>query len=233
MAREADPLADRMQAAARELEHPLDPQATMEVAVRLAVDNVGTATAAGITLTSRKGHLRTEAHVGDMVEHADRLQYDLGEGPCREAIWVQPLVTSADLARDPRWPTWGPRVVAETERSVLSLRLFVQNDTVGSLNLYSRTAEGFDQDDVDVAVALATHTALAMAATREIESLNAALDTRTITGQAIGIVMERFRLSPDRALAVLVRLSSHNNLKLRDVATDLVTRGDLPQGPHS
>ena len=41
-------------------------------------------------------------------------------------------------------------------------------------------------------------------------------------GQAIGIVMERFGLTEDRAFAFLSRLSSHRNVKLRQVARELV-----------
>jgi AmiR/NasT family two-component response regulator len=40
--------------------------------------------------------------------------------------------------------------------------------------------------------------------------------------QAKGILMERYNISADRAFAVLVRVSQHNNRK-RDVAEELIS----------
>lgn len=47
------------------------------------------------------------------------------------------------------------------------------------------------------------------------------LTSRAI-GQAIGIVMERYRIGEDSAFAFLVRASTHGNVKLRDVAQEIV-----------
>jgi hypothetical protein len=60
------------------------------------------------------------------------------------------------------------------------------------------------------------------AALLEIEGLRQALETRTVIGQAIGILMHREALTADAAFAHLVELSSHANTKLRDVASDIV-----------
>lgn len=53
-----------------------------------------------------------------------------------------------------------------------------------------------------------------------------ALQSRKVIGQAIGILMERFGLDDGRAFAFLVRASSHGNIKLRDVAAELVDQGN-------
>ena len=49
-----------------------------------------------------------------------------------------------------------------------------------------------------------------------------------MTGQATGIIMERFRLSADEAFAALARLSQEQNVKLFDLATRLTQTGNLP-----
>jgi AmiR/NasT family two-component response regulator len=59
-------------------------------------------------------------------------------------------------------------------------------------------------------------------------TLHAALATREIIGQAQGILMERERISADQAFDVLRRASQHLNVKLRDVAQDLVDTGERP-----
>jgi AmiR/NasT family two-component response regulator len=65
---------------------------------------------------------------------------------------------------------------------------------------------------------------MALGRARRDEDLTAALLTRKVIGQAIGILMERFGLDEDRAFAYLVRVSSRSNVKLRDVAKEIVDR---------
>jgi AmiR/NasT family two-component response regulator len=64
--------------------------------------------------------------------------------------------------------------------------------------------------------------AAALGWSRQDQTLNAALHSRSLIGQAIGIVMERYRLDSNRAFGFLVRTSQTGNLKLRDVAAGIV-----------
>ena len=52
-----------------------------------------------------------------------------------------------------------------------------------------------------------------------------------IIGQAQGILMERERITADQAFDLLRRSSQHLNVKLRDVAQELVDTGAVPGGP--
>jgi AmiR/NasT family two-component response regulator len=53
-----------------------------------------------------------------------------------------------------------------------------------------------------------------------------------LVGQAQGILMERERITADRAFDVLRRVSQHMNIKLREVAETLVETGESPDiGP--
>ena len=131
------------------------------------------------------------------------------EGPCFDALEMHERVHSRDLATDTRWPRWGPHVAHEIGVvSVVSYRLFTTADSLGALNLYSRTSEAFDLDDIYNGEALAAHVAVALASSRQAEQLGVAITTRTVIGQAEGILMERFDISADQAFAVLRRVSS-------------------------
>jgi AmiR/NasT family two-component response regulator len=55
-----------------------------------------------------------------------------------------------------------------------------------------------------------------------------AIDSRHLIGQAQGILMERLKLSPEKAFAVLRRHSQQSNIKLHEVAATLVRTGQLP-----
>jgi GAF domain-containing protein len=218
-----------MAAAARELQDQHDPASTIKVAVALLVQNVEGCEAAGVSLVRSKGTIDAPAASDDVVEIGDRLQAELGEGPCLGAIWEEDMVYVTDLETDPRWPRWGPRLHQATGvRSLLSLRLFTVQNTLGALNLYSSKPDGFGEQDKAEASALAAHIAIAVAAAQRIEQLETALDSRTVVAQACGLLMERYDIDAVRAFALLGRLSSTSNVKLRDLAARLVLTRQLP-----
>jgi transcriptional regulator with GAF, ATPase, and Fis domain len=220
-------LAERMMAAARGLQDETDPQATMQFAVHIAADEVAGCDAAAISLLKRGRLVETPASTSELALAGDSLQYALGEGPCLQAVWEDRVVHSADLASEPRWPAWSRRMVRDHGvHGVLCFQLFTYADTVGALNLYSRTAHSFDTRARDEGLALAAHIAIAVAAAQRIEQLDQALVTRTVIGQATGILMERYGISAERAFGLLARVSSQSNVKVRELATELVeTRG--------
>ena len=221
-------LAERMAEAARELQDEGSTQSTMEVAVRLAVDNVRGCDAAAFSLVRRGGGLETPASTSEAALAGDLLQYELGEGPCIDASWEDRLVQSGDLSGDPRWPVWGPRVAREHGfHSILCLQLFTRADTLGALNLYSRTPNAFEREDLDDGTALAAHVAIAISASQNRADLTLALDSRTVIGQATGVLMERYGIDAAKAFALLSRVSSESNTKVRDLARELVETGQI------
>jgi len=200
----------------------------METAVHLAVANIPGCEAAGLSLIRRGGGIETPAATDPIVLAADALQYSLGEGPCLRAAWLERVVHSPDLRADGRWPLWGPRVADDPGvQSVLCLQLFLQDDSLGALNLYSTRRNAFDENDVDEGTALAAHIAIAVSSAETQQHLTRALDARTVIGQGVGIVMERYGIDAASAFRVLVRTSSHANVKLRLIAQELVETGNL------
>ena len=111
---------------------------------------------------------------------------------------------------------------------MLSVRMYTDDETMGTLNAYSLKPDAFDVDDQAVAHILARHAAVALGNARKIENLWLAVDARKRIGQAQGILMERFDLTADQAFAVLLRYSQDNNVKLRVVADRLVETRELP-----
>lgn len=223
-----DALSRDIAAAARELQQEIGSQHTMERAAQLAVKMVDGCDHAGITLI-RQGNIESPAVSHDVVLRVDQLQYQYRQGPCVDAIFEEEMVHSRDLATDGRWPEWGPRTASETGiHSMMCFRLFTTEDTIGALNLYADTSGAFDGDDLEHGLALAAHTALAVVASQQIESLQAGMDSRTTIGQASGVLMERYDLEADVAFAILKRISQDSNRKLRDVALEVVITRKLP-----
>ena len=200
-------------------------------AVALTVELIEGCDACGVTLVRPGKSMDSPAYTHDAALHGDRLQYELQEGPCMDAVWEHDIVISSDLEQDRRWPQWGPRVVSELGvRSMMCVQLFTDSKpTLGSLNLYSWNPHAFTMDgDRNEGLALGAHVAVALVAAQEIEGLTTALSNRTTIGQAEGILMERFGISPERAFQVLRRVSSHSNTKLHAVAAELVDTRKLP-----
>jgi GAF domain-containing protein len=159
----------------------------------------------------------------------DRLQYELNEGPCLDSIAHSETIQSPDLLTESRWPTWGPRVVKDLGvRSMLCFQLFTTARSLGALNLYSEHAQAFGEQDVVVGLNLAAHIAVALAASREIDTRDLAIVHRTVIGQAEGILMERYDLTPDKAFSVLKRVSQDTQTKLVDIAFELVRTRRIP-----
>jgi AmiR/NasT family two-component response regulator len=64
------------------------------------------------------------------------------------------------------------------------------------------------------------------AATARAEDLERALVSNRRIGMAIGVLMERHRLTEERAFDRLRDLSQRSNVKLRDVAEQVICTGD-------
>jgi hypothetical protein len=89
-------------------------------------------------------------------------------------------------------------------------------------HLYSTACDEVDVCSAETAQLFATHAAIILGHAQHEDQLNQALQTRKVIGQALGIVMERYRIDADRAFQFLARASSSSNIKLRDVAEEIV-----------
>jgi transcriptional regulator with GAF, ATPase, and Fis domain len=211
-------------------------EGTLRQICKVAVDLVPGCEAAGTSIVrghKREPRIETVASVGDVPPRVDALQYRTGEGPCLDAIREHEVFETGELSAEDRWPRFARRAAKETGvRSMLSIRLYVQEDTYGALNLYSRQVDAFGEEARAIAGVLAAHGAVAFAGAREhqeLETMRRGLESREVIGQAMGILMNRRHVSADEAFDVLVRVSQHLNRKLRDIAQDVATSGTDPE----
>lgn len=221
-----DDLWERFSDLARDMSESAGLSDTLHVAVEGATALVPNADSAGISMVHVRRRIETPAATDDACRRGDELQYELGEGPCLQSIHQQETVRSNDLRTDDRWPVWSLRVADELGfRSMLCLQLFVTHDTLGALNLYSKHVDAFDADDETTALALAAQVAVALSTAKEFESLESAVASRTVIGQAQGMLMQRYKMTPHQSFAVLARESQASNRRLRNIAEDIVRNG--------
>ena len=176
----------------------------------------------------------TRACTDPIVVEIDGLQLRAGEGPCLDAIAHKLTFYADELGTDPRWPSFGPEAAAMGIRTLLALPM-ATDGTLGALNLYARYPQAFGVIDRARGLLLASMAGFACSITRahedeerRAENLHAALVTRELIGQAQGILIERERISADQAFHVLRQASQHLNVKLREVAQDLIETGERP-----
>jgi GAF domain-containing protein len=141
-------------------------------------------------------------------------------------------VHAPDLVREDRFGSYPAQMVAQTPiRSVLSFGLRLRADVLGVMSLYSSRPRAFDEGAVARAALLADHAALAVEAAVHAEladQLKSALSTSRTIGAAIGVLVERHRVTPEKAFDMLRRTSQNTNRRLADLADQLVQTGDLP-----
>lgn len=195
-----------------------------------------------ITVRGQDGSLCTPAETAHEATELDQQQYRHEEGPCLDAADPSgpAYVLSPDLAREDAWPAFTAAAVAHGYSSILSTALLTTREPAwytGALNIYSRRVNGLGTDARDLAFLLATHASLALATARAQQSLDEcgrkalqlreALETRTVIGQATGILMARRDLTAAEAFEVLNRTSQKHNVKLARLARLLADRPEI------
>ena len=173
--------------------------------------------------------LRTLASSDRLANEADALQYALGEGPAVEVVDPGGWLRVGDVDSDARWQGWAPRAAALGVRSLLAVALVEGEETLGALTAYGTDPGGFsDRDTVEHALAYAAHAATALACIRRAATLETAVSSRHVIGMAQGIAMERYGIDAQQSFELLRRLSSTTNVKLRDVAAQIVETRTIP-----
>lgn len=183
--------------------------------------------------------LLREKRAGTMVSSApqaqvlDELQTSYLDGPCLTAIRENSVCRVGDTRDDPRWPDYLPAAAERGVRSILGVAFEVGDEpgTGAALNIYSTQPHSFS-DEITSTIRREVHQAssalqLAVRLTRHQETeanLRAAMASRTPIDLAVGIIMGQNRCTQAEAVEILKRASNHRNIKMRDLAEDIVGR---------
>jgi GAF domain-containing protein len=194
----------------------------------LTVRTVEPAFTCGITL-AQQDRVFTVAAADELASQLDEQQYEIGDGPCLQALRSGEIVDVPDMRAESRWGKYPSIVMGHGILAMYSVPLIVDGKPVGVLNVYARTPTAFRAVDRQLMQLLAGQAAIAVtAALRHYDEvtlsdhLRAALSSRSVIDQAIGIVMAQQRGTPEQAFAALRTISQRRNIKLRIVAAELV-----------
>lgn len=192
------------------------------------------AAAVSVTLRAPDGEVYTPVQTDEVAADLDKVQYRTGRGPCVDAADPRgpAYAASHDLTTEKRWPEFSAAPAAAGYRGVHSTEVLPgagPDRPTGALNIYFHDNHTLHDIDRHTALLLASHAALAMAHARSTElakldeiGLRHAIDTRDVIGQAKGILMHRQRISEDAAFTLLRHTSQNINVKLVELARNLV-----------
>lgn len=203
-----------------------------------AFESIPGSIGAGATLIDAQGRPTSRASTSALVEEADHLQYELGEGPCF-AAWAQAATVRVDDATsETRWPKWTEANAQRGLLSCLSVPLLLPGgngtgpaEAIGALKVYSDRPNAFDAGSERLLELLATPAAVMLAniqAHESAEQLSAALKeslhSRSVIDMAKGVLMERLNLDERGALRALIDRSRQEGAPLFAVALSVLDR---------
>jgi GAF domain-containing protein len=191
------------------------------------------ADAAGLLLTDQRGSLQLVSASNEQAHLVELFQLQADQGPCLDAFRTGHQVCADDLATEDRWPRFTSRARENGFAAVHALPMRLRGEVVGALNLFHRQHHVMDEADLGVGQALADVATIAILTDRSsrqrellTEQLQAALTSRVIIEQAKGVLAERGRIGLDEAFARMRSYARGHQVRLADVARDVV-EGDI------
>lgn len=209
------------------------------VAASTLGDAAGVFIECGVTLRRRKRNA-TIAGSSGRAAMLDKLEQELGDGPCIASLEAMKPVVLSNVATDTRWPAY-QKVLAENGcRSVLGVPLALDETQAAALNFFAAEADVFSAGVIHRAEGFADlagralRLALRIADAQNLaDDLKAAMANRTAIDVACGVIMAQNRCTQDEAMALLTKASSHRNQKLRELAGEIIGRvSDGPVATH-
>ena len=182
---------------------------------------------------STVGHVigsETVSATDGVAARLDELQFDLGEGPCWEAVRGASFVAEPDFRGDGarRWPRFVAAAAAEDEiASMFALPLAVGDLRFGAVDLYSSRRLILDDGLIRQATAMAE--VIGRHVLRDALSnidANAAADTkpysRRVVHQASGVVLAQLALTAEDALLVIQAHAFATGESMVQISKDVV-----------
>jgi hypothetical protein len=174
----------------------------------------------------RDGRFETAASSDEIGARIDAMECEIGEGPCLDAIRDESIYHDADLTDGSPWQELTARVLAETPvRSMAGFRIRLAGESAGALNLFSDSPGGMTDRAIQQGIVLASFISVALLAAHErraARTLKDGLQSSRMIGQAMGLMMAFHKIDDQEAFAMLRCTSQDMNLKLAEVAKQIV-----------
>lgn len=223
------PLVTALAHAARRLAATRSLEDAGEEVVRAATSAVPGFGSAALVVSDGDGSHAVVAASDEAARALATFQLHLEQGPLALALERALTVQTADTRHDTRWPRLARALVVRATAPVaaqLCTPLVAGGRVIGALDLSARSAGMPAEPWVRAAELHATQAAMVLERLQVEAQLASAVDSRTVIGQAVGLLMERLQVGRDEAVELLKQHSSISNTRVRALADELVAEAD-------
>ena len=200
-----------------------------ELAKLAAFEVIGPSEGYCAILLSRNRRKTVVGHSSQTAKDLDETQAGFNEGPCLEAQLRHKVILSPDVREETRWPRYMTTLRTSDIRSVMAAPLSLGETATAAMNFYALDPNAFTDEDIDEAQQFASLASLAVSVAIRIadaadaaEDRQQAMESRTAIDIAVGMIMAQQGCSQEEAFDLLAEVSSVRNVKVRDLARDLV-----------
>jgi GAF domain-containing protein len=190
---------------------------------------IPSAAGAGVSLFDEHGAPVSAAATDALVEAADGLQYELGQGPCLSAWATGELQLVEDTTTGTRWAAWQAAAAEAGIRSVLSIPMTYRGHSRGAMKVYATTAGAFGDAEQQVLGLLAEAAATLLGVAQPVDapvrlsaSLKSAMHSREVIGLAVGVLMAREHLDPAAGRSLLLERARAQGRSVAQVAAEIL-----------
>ncbi|TFC85295.1 ANTAR domain-containing protein [Cryobacterium sinapicolor] len=162
----------------------------------------------------------------------DELQFDLGEGPCWDALTTRRPVLNSDIRHhgNSAWPVFSQTIDDTDVGGLFAFPMVVGSLDIGAVDLYSRrprTLTGLQIADATMLVGIAARQVLRRVLLTHTIKPDPDADegySRRVVHQATGMVLAQLDVGASDALLILQGYAFSHARTVREVAEDVVAR---------
>ncbi len=175
------------------------------------------------------GTLVLKASTGLAADAVGHARLRVGEGITGWAAKEGRPLAISDAASDPRF-----KLLPETRelrfKSLLAVPLISREQTIGAVNVQTRSSHVYGDDEVELLSTIADLTAGTIEKAllyEEIGGLREALETRKLVERAKGILMKRYSIDENEAFRRLHIQSRNARRSMREIAQAIILTADI------
>ena len=169
---------------------------------------------------------------GPDARHLDELQFDLGEGPCWDAVRLGEPVAEADLASSGlrRWPVFAAAATAEVSAaSIYAFPIAVGSLRFGAVDLFAKTRLTFSprqtRQATEMAGVIGRHLLRdAVDRGNDADSPAGSRSSRRVVHQATGMVLAQLEITAEEAMLVIQGHAFSVGEPVTAIASDILER---------
>lgn len=169
----------------------------------------------------------TVSATDERAERVDEIQFDLGEGPCWDALTTRRPVLEPDFVRSTAWPLFSRALRYDDIRALFAFPLTFGPLGLGAIDMYSVDAVSLSPEQQqqtralsDIVSRIILHHAVDRSDMPDIVSPY----SRRLIHQATGMVLAQMKIQADDAYLLLQARAFAENRPMHDIAQDVVAR---------